>query len=229
MNKFLKAIGLGVILWTSSANSAEKLSGTNVQAVGSWAFDVLDNDTLFSVKNTKLEKSYGFQFGVFNMNDSNSEIGIEVGYRLHNEKSKAAFALMPGANYESISMENKMLTLMLKGNHYLAIDKGSMSPYIGGGIGAARTNFSFNGTLNGKDFLKADEVIKKIKLAYSAEAGIVSTLSQSLMIGVGIEYFRIIDVKKDDFEDAEMGVNTIREGKIKTGEFSTKVFLKVFI
>jgi opacity protein-like surface antigen len=224
LNKFLKVAALSAVLFSASARAEEKLAGFNITVGGDKVFAVRKNDDLFTANNTKLDNGYGFQASVNNMMDNNFELGVEAGYRIDKQKHKNNNgSSLLGANG---AFENKMFTLLAKGTYYVDLGTNIM-PYVGVGAGIARPDVKIeNSTL--LNSLNGESVIKKVKFAYSGEAGVAAVVSTSAMVGAGVQYFGLADLKGDDFEDSKKG-EAFGDKKIKTGEWSVKGFLKLFI
>ena len=223
LKKFLKVAALSAILFSSAANAAEKLEGSNVTGGGAWGFASRDND-FFKPLNSggsskvKLDKGYNWFVGFYQANEGGMEGGIEASYRYNNQ--------MP-SGVNAFSLENKTWSLMAKGNYYLDMGIGGITPYVGVGVGAARVNMNFAGVDSGKPFTETD-AIKKIKLAYSAEAGVAATVSQNMMVGAAVEYFGLWNIDKED-ADTINAQTALTSNKIKVGDWNVKGFVKFFM
>lgn len=251
----LKTLAITTVLFSSYANAAEKkievkeLTETKKEVVkateespkfnitfgGDKVFAERENDKLFSDDNTKLNNGYAIQAGVNYTTCCNLEVGVEGGYRSSSQTNKRPFSngLLGAIKFEKVTMDNKTLTLLAKGNYHFDFND-KFIPYVGVGLGLAKTNLSFEGSgtrADGSEFVDHvhNDVVKVYKLAYSADLGVMTYITDKTMVGAGVEYFSTMPIERSDFKDKDLGQMTMGNGEINTGELSAKVFVKLFI
>jgi opacity protein-like surface antigen len=221
LKKLFKVGILSTLFISASAQAEEKLSGWNIDVHGNKVFHVIDNDDLFEASNTKLDNAYGFGASVNYLLDNNLEFGVDAGYRLNKQTSKV---------HADQKYQNTMYTVMAKANYY--VDLGSnIMPFVGVAVGGAKVDLDreANGIVAPVALVKVESAINKVKLAGSAEAGLVAVASQNMMLGVSAQYFTTVNLDKDDYDSSKVVVANLTGKKIKTGEFSVKGFIKLFV
>ena len=228
LKKLFKVAILSTLFVSASAQAEEKLSGWNIDVHGDKVFHVRNNDDLFEANNTKLDNAYGFGVSANYLLDNNLEFGVDAGYRSDKQISK----ILDDQKYK-----NTMYTVMAKANYY--VDLGSnIMPFVGVAVGGAKVDVDLE-AMDGGDptavppvapaLVKVESAINKVKLAGSAEAGLVAVASQNMMLGVSAQYFTTVNLDKDDVDSSKVDVTKFGDDKIKTGEFSVKGFIKLFV
>jgi opacity protein-like surface antigen len=214
LKKLFKVAVLSTLFVSASAQAEEKLSGFNIDVHGDKVFHVRNNNDLFGSDNTKLDNAYGFGASVNYLLDNNLEFGVDGGYRSDRQNSK----VVSDQRYA-----NRMYTLMAKANYY--VDLGSnIMPFIGVGVGGARVDADLEA-----GGVKVESLIKKVKLAGSAEVGFAAIASQNMMLGVSGQYFTTANLEQDDIDGDKASTLFTADERIKTGEWSVKGFIKLFV
>jgi opacity protein-like surface antigen len=241
----LKTLAVTTFLFSSYANAAETKSEVvqikdespkfNIVFGGGKTFAIRENDGIFSDDNTKLNGGYDIQAGINYATCCNIEVGIEGGYRTNNQINKKPFnnGMLGAITFQKLTMDSKTLTLLAKGNYHFNIND-KFVPYVGVGLGFAKTDISVDGTgtrADGSEFVNHvhNDAVKAIKLAYSADLGVMTHVTENTMVGAGIQYFGTMPIERSDFKDKDLGQMTIADKKIDIGELSGKVFVKLFV
>ena len=176
----------------------------------------MKNDDLFTKNNTELDKVYNFLIGGEIISDNGFGIGVIGGYRIDNQKKKRDLL----NSYRLV--EHSIYTILMESSYYYDLSDNFKS-YMSLGAGIARINIDFN---HSRPPRRDENAIDVFKFAYSCSIGGLFVVSERITLGVDIQYFSALSLKREDLDPKYID-NIDEGGRIRVWETSIVSFLKV--
>jgi len=147
---------------------------------------------------------------------------VEVSYRSNQDKGHW-FSTTGGSTHGNVDFDNTSLAVMA--NAWYEFPIAGVSPYIGGGIGWARSRFK--GTYDAASASDASFDFKNDGFAWQLGAGVNIPVQQGVTVGLGYRYFRGPQVTVESYGTVSGSVTNAANASVDTENHSVILDLKV--
>jgi opacity protein-like surface antigen len=201
MKKLLMiSVPMVFVIGTSGICLAEPYVSGNLAAV--IGHDADWSDSIGEVAEISTDTGYGLSLAI-GSDLQNYRLEAEVAYRM-NDLDEITATVFP-----AVSIDGDVTSMALMGNFFVDFTPGSaISPFIGGGIGAAKVEYELDSILGIPLNISDDDTV----FAYQAALGVAFTISETAKLDLSYRYFATADLEFDDNNEIEYATSNIMAG-----------------